>query len=144
MDDDDVYDLLHMYNLRPQNATQNINNSTFSVFFASYPQLESHSSVGTAPTAPPRRATWRPMSYVFTASPSTTASTPTAAWDARTCPRGPQDCLRVSREIITHQGETRLAWHHSVGLDVVMATADTDSYYCFSFTSEGVSMIQDC
>lgn len=100
-------------------------------------QLGSHSSAGTAPIAPPRRATWRPTSSVSTANPLTTASTPTAASDARTRPSGPPDCLRASPGTVARQEETRLAWHHSVGLDVVVATADTDSYdYCFSFTSQ--------
>lgn len=53
------------------------------------------------------------------------------------CPRGPPELLKASREIIAPQAGTRLAWHHSVGLDIVMATADTDSY-CFSFTSKGL------
>lgn len=106
-------------------------------------QLGSLSNAGTAPTAPPRRATWRLTSSVSTASPLTTASTPTAASDAHTRPRGPPDCLRASREIIMLQEETRSAWHHSVGLDVVMATADTDSYdYCFSFTSKGLGWLR--
>lgn len=106
-------------------------------------QLGSHSSAGTAPTAPPRRATWRPTSSVSTASPLTTASTPIVASDAHIHPRGPPDCLRASREIIVQQEGTRSAWHHCVGLDVVMATADTDSYdYCFRFTSKGLGWLR--
>lgn len=117
------------------NVTKGVSiKSAFSVCLVLLPQLESHSSAGTAPTAPPRRATWRPTSSVSTASRLTTASTRIAASDAHTCPRGPPDCLRVSREIILHRGETRLAWHHSVGLDAVMATPDTDSYYCLAST----------
>lgn len=102
-------------------------------------QLESHSSAGSAPTVLPRRAIWRPTSSVSTASPLTTASTLTAASGAHTRhPRGPPDFLRVLRETVMHQEETRLAWHHSVVLDVVMATADTDSCYCFSITLKGL------
>lgn len=86
------------------------------------PQVRSPSSVGTAPTVPHRRATWRPTSSASTASPLTTASTLTAASDAHTLLRGLPDCLRASQQIIAHQEKTRLAWLRSVGLDVVMAT----------------------
>lgn len=108
----------------------------------SFPQLGSRSSAGTVPTARPKRATWRPMSCVSTVSPSTTACTPTAASAARTHPRRPPECLRVSREIIARRAGSRLAWHHSVGLDVVMATANTDGHHCL--TLKGVKRDWDC
>lgn len=102
-------------------------------------QLGSHSSAATAPTAPPRRATWRRTSFVCTVSRSTTACTLTAAFDVRTHPRCPPDCLWASRETTVRQRETRSAWHPSAGLDVIVLTAHTDSYgYCFSFTSKGL------
>lgn len=102
-------------------------------------QLGSLSSAVTAPTAPPRRATWRLTSFVCTVGRLTTVSTLTAAFDVRTHPRCPPDCLWASRETTVRQRQTRSAWHPSAGLDVIVLTAHTDSYgYCFSFTSKGL------